>query len=487
VSKEKAAVAGMWSALDLALRQGVQFIVSLILARLLMPADFGVIALLTFFSMLSIVFVQGGISLALVQRTQTSLEEESAVFWWNLGGSCLCAVALVALGPWAAGFFGHPVLSPLMFVAAAQVVLSALGSVQTALLTRQLRFAVLTKAGIFASLTSGTAGIGAALFGLGVWALAIQIGTMAMVNTLALWRLSSWRPAFHARFETIRELFGFGSWLSFSSLLEVLYTQGFALLIGKLHGVRDLGLYNRALALQLLPSTVLSSIIGRIALPLFSTRTTDPEAMRRGTRMAISFAMLLNVPAMLGLMFLSEPVVAGLYGEKWLPAAQILSILAASGTLFPLHVINLNVLLAQGDTRTFFKIEIGKKVVGIACVAAGSLFGIVGLAWSQVAASVLALVLNAWPTRRTIGYGLLAQLADLAGIAFAGGVMSLFLLLVAPLVDVQPLAKLALMVPAGALVYAAVGLLLRLRSFTEALALAESLWRNKGTSLRAVE
>ncbi|HEX8412646.1 MAG TPA: oligosaccharide flippase family protein, partial [Sphingomicrobium sp.] len=158
MSVERATRAGAWSALDIVLRQGVQFVVSIILARLLSPADFGLMALLTFFTSLSITFVQGGLSMALVQRQDTTREEESAVFWINLAASTVFGVLLVLIAPFLAKFYGEPMLRPLLFVAAAQVVLSALGAVQTALLTRTLRFDQLTKTGIVSSLVSGGLG-----------------------------------------------------------------------------------------------------------------------------------------------------------------------------------------------------------------------------------------------------------------------------------------------------------------------------------------
>ena len=474
---ERAAVAGLWSTIDIVSRQVVQFIVTVILARLLLPEDFGVVALLTFFSGLSLVFIQGGLSTALIQSTETTKEEESAVFWWNLSASLVFGTLLLLLSRPVADFYGYPVLRPLMFVAAAQVVLSACGAVQTALLSRALRFADLAKAGLLATLLSGIAAVGAAAWGAGVWALAIQILTFATVNSALLWVVSDWRPVRHWRIATIRPLAGFGWWLSLSSMLEVLYTQGFALIVGKLHGARDLGFYNRGASTQFLASAVLSGVLGRVALPLFSARAAEPEALKRGLRMAIGLAMLINLPMMTGMALLSDLLITVLFGKAWLPASPILAILAWGGVIFPLHVLNLQIILAQGRARTYFRIEIIKKVIGVACVLFGSFFGIFGLAYAQLTVAVLALFVNVEPVRRSLGYGVIRQLGDCGGTIVVTAVMAGAILLLRPLLHFAPAANLAILVAVGSTIYAGVGLAFRVRSFVEATRVAKILLR----------
>jgi O-antigen/teichoic acid export membrane protein len=471
MTKQKAAAAGLWSALDIVLRQGVQFVVTVVLARLLTPEDFGIIALLTFFTTLSITFAQSGLTLGLVQRQHTSRDEESAVFWWNLAIALIFSAALVAVGPALAAFYGHSVLRPLMWVAAAQVVLSALGAVQIGLLTRALRFDQLTKVGIVSSVLSGAAGIGIAVMGGGIWALAAQIVVVSAANTAGMWMVSPWRPSSHWHFRTGRSVFNFGTWIAIGQLLEVLYTQGSALLIGKLYGVRDLGFYNRAASTQLLPGNVLTQIVGRIALPLFSARTNEPDALRRGLRMAVGLAMMLNLPAMVALALLSPEVIVVLFGAKWLPAAPILSILAISGIFLPLHSINLHLVLAQGNTRIFLRNEIAKKTIGVTCMLVGSVFGIVGLAYSQVVYSLLAAVVNARPSQVSLGYGLFRQLRDLAGIFVATAVMAAGIAVLKIVLDVGPLPTLIVCTAAGSLLYLLTGFLVRSASFMEALSL----------------
>lgn len=475
MSITRAASAGFWSAIDVLARQGTQFITSVILARLLAPSDFGIIALASFFSSLAQVLLQGGLTTALIQRQDTSREEESAAFWINLIVSAVMSLALLAAAPAIATFYAHPILAPLMWAAVAQVMLTALGAVHAALLSRRLAFIALAKVGVASALLSGATGLLAAYLDAGVWALAWQGVVAAASYSAGLWIVGNWTPNLRFRFTDIRRLFGFGAWLSVASVLDVVYTQGFSLLVGKLHGVRELGLYNRASSTQLLPSTVLSLIISRVALPLFVPRVDDQNATRRGMRMAISIAMLLNVPIMVGLVLLPDMVIGVLFGVQWLPAAPILRILAISGVFYPMHVINLHVLLAQGNSRSFLYIEVAKKIVGILLVIVGSIFGVYGLAWAQVLASIVSLALNAGATQRSLDYGPMRQLFDLRGIFACAAVMATFIWLAGAWITLPPLLALGIIIPSAASIFFACGFAFRMRSFVEAAGVALTL------------
>lgn len=477
MTKEKALHAGLWSALDLALRQGFQFLVAIVLARLLTPAEFGTAALVGFFASLSIVFVQGGLSTALIQRQQTSHAEESSLFWLNLGASAVFAAGVVAISPAVARFYGQSVIIPLMAIAGLQIVSAALGSVHAALLTRQLRFDQLTKSGVAASLAAGSCGIGAALVGAGVYALVIQLAVLALVNSLILWAVNPWRPARRFRLADLRELYRFGFALSLSSTLEVVYSQGFTLVLGKLHGIREVGLYNRAQSTQLLPSNVIGSIVGRVAMPVFAGRSGDLDALRRGVRLANGLTMLVNMPTMTGLILLSDLVIVTLFGDQWLEAAPVLSILALGGIFYPLQIINLQTLLAQGRADLFLRLEIAKKIVGVAILVVGSLFGLMGLAWSQAIFSLVALAINTWPIGRSLGYGAPSQLKDLGGVLVAATIMAATILLVRPLLSMGPQLNLLILGGLGTAVYVAAGMVLRVDHFHEALRLIRQMLR----------
>jgi hypothetical protein len=274
---------------------------------------------------------------------------------------------MVAVGPLLARFYEQPMLASLMWVAAAQVILSAMGSVHHALLSRRLALKQLTKCGAAASFVSGALGIAAALAGWGVWALAVQMIIASLVYSIALWLALPWRPRLRVRLTAARPLWSFGLWVSMSSILDVAYSQGFALIVGKLHGVRDLGLFGRAQSIQSLPLAAFAAL-QRIALPLFVERLNDPEGLRIGFRKAISLTMLPTVPMMAGLALVADLLIVVLFGEQWRDAAPILVILTAAAVLAPMHTLNLNLLLARGESKHYLALEIRKKLVGVACV-----------------------------------------------------------------------------------------------------------------------
>lgn len=475
MSMEKAAGAGLWSALDIVLRQVVQFGASVVLARILNPADFGLIALLGFFTNLSIVFVQGGLTTALVQRQHSGHDEENAVFWTNLIAGSFFALILIAIAPAVSRFYGYPLLNPLMYVAAAQVFLAALGAVQTALLTRTLRFDQLTKTGILSSLASAAAGVAAALAGWGVWALAVQLLTMTSVGTIAVWRVSDWRPAWHVRFASLRGVAGFGVHISLSSTLEVLYQNGFALVIGKVYGASDLGILNRAASVIALPTGIISQVIARTALPLFAARTHDPEALRRGFRMAISLAMLLSMPLTAGLAVLSDLVIVTVFGEKWLPAAPLLAIMALGATMLPLQILNLQLLLAQGGSRTFLTLEIRKKLLGTLFLGIGCFFGITGVATASFLFTFIALYINVRPTKLALNYGIFEQLGDVRGIIAATIFMVAGVYALRQMIEIPSILSLCALIASGGVLYLGFCTLFQVRGFIEALDLFKFL------------
>jgi O-antigen/teichoic acid export membrane protein len=483
VSVARAASAGLWSAVDVVARQGVQFVTAMILARLLAPSDFGTVALTSFFSSLAQVLLQGGITTALIQKQDTTHAEENATFWLNILVSTLLATTLVAIGPLVARFYGIAVLAPLMWAAAAQVMLTAVGAVHAALLARSLSFATLAKVGVGSSLLSGIVGLAAAFAGLGVWALAWQGVVAAGTYGFGLWLVSAWRPGRMGRLSESRRLLGFGAWLSVASVLDLVYTQGVSLLLGKLHGVRELGLYNRASSTQLLPSTILSLIIARVALPLFVPKIGDRDATRRGLRLAIGIVMMLNVPIMLGLCLIPDLIVAVLFGRQWLGAAPILSVLALGGIFYPMHVINLHVLLASGATRTFLRVELIKKAIAIVLVMVGSFYGVLGLAWSQVAVGLVSLVININATKAIVDYGVYDQLKELRGIWFCGLCMSVATLSARTILTLPPTAELAAVVALSATTFAACGFVFRVALFRDAIRILSAAIRERKASI----
>lgn len=469
-----AARAGAWSAIDIVLRQSVQFIVSIVLARLLSPADFGIIALVSFFTGFGTAVVEGGFATALIQRQETTREQESALFWMGIAWSAGLGLLLLLLAPFIADFYGHPVLQPLMWLAAVHLLVVAAGAVPTALMTRALRFDVLAKIALVAALVSGGVAIGSAALGAGVWALALQVLTFQTVHSAVLWVVAGWSPVARVRGTGAARLLGFSQRVGFSNLLDHLYVQGFALLVGKFYGVSALGIYNRAHATQYFASGTLGTILRRLTLPLLSARADDPELLRETLRRTTRMAMLVTLPVMAGLAVASDLVILILFGREWLPAAPILTVLAIAGVFLPLQMINTQLLLALDRPELFWRVEVFKKSVGIVMILVGSTFGLMGLAWSQVAFSLFAHFFNGHFSGRVAGYGAFRQLGDLLALALVSAAMVGALIFLRPHLDSEPLLLLAEMAAIGIAIFVASGFLLRLEAFREATATLKS-------------
>lgn len=412
--KKRSVNATLWSAADIFMRKGLAFIISIVLARLLSPEEFGTIALLYLFTGIASAFVDSGFSASLVQRQDITHTDESTVFWFNLTMGALVALGLWVAAPLIASFYALPILVPLMSALALNVFLSAMGAIHGTLLTKRLDFRTQLKIGAWSTVISGAVAVMMAWYGLGVWALVAHTLVATTVTTLLLWCLNSWRPLAVVSLESVRRLFAFGGYMMASGLLDVAYSRLYTILIGKFFGVRELGFYSRADSTQQLPTGVLTGILSRVAFPIFSSAANDPERLRRGTRLAVRGMMLINVPMMLGLAVVAEPLIVTLFGAQWLPAAPILEVLCIAGVFWPLHVINLSVLMAQGHSSLFFRIELVKKLLGIGLLFLGSLHGVMGIAWSQVIIGAIAFFINAYYTRRYLQYGPLAQIKDFA-------------------------------------------------------------------------
>lgn len=448
-------------------RHGVQFGISIALARLLSPEEFGMIAILYLFTGIASTFIDSGFSSALIQRQNNTHTDESTVFWFGLGMGAVAAVILSALGPWIGDLFGHPILSSLTQVLALTLVINAAGSLHLTLLTKKLDFRTPLKIGVTSMVVSGALAISLALAGFGVWALALQALSGSVVTTALLWIMSRWRPRWEFSIASARQLFGFGGYLLLSALLDVAYTRVHTLIIGKLYGLRDLGFYSRADNTKQIPVGMLSAILSRVALPIFSEAAGDPRALRRGVQVSLRGIMLVNIPTMVGLLATAENTVSVLFGDNWLPAVPVLRVLCLAGVFWPLHVINLNVLTAQGHSHLFFRLEIVKKIVGTALLLAGIPFGVMGIAWSQAAFGLLGFLINAFYTGRLLNYGALSQLRDILPTVAVSAAMGGAAYSVGLFVELPPPVVLGLQTVTGVAILAALSVGLRLKAYQD--------------------
>ena len=396
------------------MRQGVQFVVSVVLARILAPEDFGVIAMLAMFTGVAGIFIDSGFSSALIQRQHTTHTDESTVFFFNLGMGAITALLLCAAAPWIAVFFKHPVLQYLTYAMTFNLFVSAFGSIHSTLLSKEMNFKILAKVGVVSSVVAGVLAIYMARHGYGVWSLAANSVISGIFTVLMFWLWHPWRPVWVFSIASLRSFFGFGGYTMASMLTDVFSNNLYLILIGKLYSVRDVGLYSRAQNTQQLPITLMMGVINRVAFSTFSSVAKDKARLVRGLRKAQAIAMLVNTPILVGLIILAEPLVLSVFGAQWRPCVPILQVLGLGGLLWPLHVLNLNILMAQGRSDLFFRLTMFKKIFAISLTVAASFYGVMAIAWTQVIISILGYFANTHYTQMLLGYGGWKQLGDLA-------------------------------------------------------------------------
>ncbi|WP_028585074.1 lipopolysaccharide biosynthesis protein [Desulfogranum mediterraneum] len=424
--KQKTVSALSWSACERFSQQGIQFIITIILARLLRPQEFGLIGMLTIFIALAQSFINSGFGQALIQKQDATYLDECSIFYFNIVVGFLAAGALCLAAPWISAFYDQPLLIPLTQALSLNLVLNAFGLIQTTLLNKHIDFKTLFKVGLGATLVSGVIGITMAYKGFGVWSLVVQSLSRTFMNTILLWVLTSWRPAWRLSLASLKQMFGFGSRLLFAGILDTIFVNIYLVVIGKLFSPTALGYYTQAKNLQHLPVANICSIVGRVTFPVFSSLQNDKARLKRSLRKALTTLVLVVFPLMVGLGVLAKPLILVLLGEQWLPSVPYVRLLCVIGAFWPLHVINLNVLNSLGRSDLFFRLEIFKKILVVLSIFITYRWGIEAMLWGQIVTSFVAYYLNSYYTGKLLGYTISDQIRDLLPYFWSAFLMGLF-------------------------------------------------------------
>ncbi|MCL5282116.1 MAG: oligosaccharide flippase family protein [Planctomycetes bacterium] len=420
----------IWGFLDRIGQQGISFVITMILARLLAPAQFGLVGMLTIFMEVAGAFVDSGFSAALIQKKEVKDIDICSAFYVNVLTS-LAAMGLLYVGaPWVAAFYHQPILTSLLHVLSLKLVIGSLACVHSALLWRRIDFKTQLKMGLVATPLSGALGIVMALQGFGVWSLVTQYLTATFLRSAFLWIVIPWRPRLVFSLASVREMFGFGSRLLASGLLNTFFEDLYLVVIGRLFSATSLGLYNGARRIQTLATTNTTTVVTHVAFPVFSRMQDDPLRLKRSLRKAMTLLALIHFPVMMGLALVAQPLVNVLLSPKWAAAAPWLQLLCLVGATYPHQALLLNLLKAKGRSDLFFNLEVFKKILTVLAIVITYRWGVVGLLWGQITLSALGYYINSYYVVRLVHYSLKEQLADLAPYAGVSALMGLGVYLV---------------------------------------------------------
>lgn len=454
----------IWRFLERCGAQGVTFIVSVVLARLLDPSLYGTVALVTVFTAILQVFVDSGMGNALIQKKDADDLDFSSVFYFNFSVCLLLYICMFFAAPLIAAFYNMPDLTPVVRVLSLTLIISGVKNIQQAYVSRNMLFKKFFFATLGGTIGAAVIGIWMAWKGYGVWALVVQNLFNAALDTIILWVTVKWRPKRAFSLERLKGLFSYGWKLLVSALLDTGYNNVRSLIIGKLYTSADLAFYNRGKQFPNLIVTNINTSIDSVLLPTMSKEQDNRERVRDMTRRAIKTSTFIMMPLMMGLAVCAEPLIRIVLTDKWLPAAFFLRVFCFTYAFYPIHTANLNAIKAMGRSDLFLKLEVIKKIVSISALISTMFISVEAMALALPVTSILGQIINSWPNRKLLDYSYRAQLLDMLpqiGMSLAmGGIVFTIQFLRLP-----DIATLLIQVPLGALIYIVGSKLLHIDSY----------------------
>lgn len=425
--KQKAFKGIIWSSIERFSAQGVQFVLGLILARLLLPEDYGLIGMLAIFLAISLTFIDSGFSKALIQKKDRDEKDFSTVFYFNIVIASVFYLLLFFTAPLIANFYNQPLLVSLTRVIGLTVIINSFAVVQRAKFTINIDFKTQTKASISSVIISGVVGIYLAYTGYRVWALVVQVLIRSILNVVILWYYSKWLPLEGFHIHRFKRLFSFGSKLLAVGLIDTVYRNIYLIVIGKVFSANELGFYTRAQQFNDFPSSNITGILQRVTFPILSELQDNNDILKATYRKMIKMSALIVFPLMMGLAALSDPLIRIILTEKWINTAWMLQLLCFAGMWYPIHALNLNILNVKGRSDLFLRLEIIKKAIITIVLIMSVPFGIEAMIIGQIVTSYISLIINTYYTKRIIDYGFLQQMSDLLKVLFLSFAMGIII------------------------------------------------------------
>jgi O-antigen/teichoic acid export membrane protein len=419
----------IWSAIDRIAAQAIQFLISVLLARLLLPEDFAAVAIVLVFINILQTINESGFGVALVQNQQRDETDFSTVYYFNIALGFVLYGILFVTAPLISAFFDQD-LTLLLRLLGINLIATSFVVVHRAILLIKIDFKTQAKATTIGVLVSGVAGLAAARWGYGVYSLAVQSVLNTVISSWLLWYFTRWTPGASFSYDRFKKIVEFAWKLVTARLINDVFQNLYTVVIGKFFPLRQVGFYNRAVSFQYLSTNLLTQIVQRVSMPVLCEQQTDDVKMRQTHLNFMMVAALPVFPLLFGLFVLAEPLVVVLLTAKWLPVAYMLQILCPVGLLFVINTFNLNIFNATGRTDLALKVEIYKKVIMVLLILVSLQLGFEALLYSQIVVAVIELLVNTWYTRKLIGLTLWEQLRHLWPVVLSSAVMALLVWMV---------------------------------------------------------
>lgn len=444
-----------WTSIEQFAVRGVNFLVGLVLARLLSPEDFGTIAMMGIFMAISSTFIDSGFGKALVQKQNRTDIDCSTVFYFNIVTAIVFYLLLFILSPWVANYFHTPILKTVLRVQAINLIVNALCAIHLAKLTIALDFAGIAKRSLLSSIVSGVFGIILAYLGFGIWALIGQGLACSITNVAFIWAYCKWRPSWTFSWDSFRSLFSYGGFLLLSGLLNTIVSELTSLIIGRHYSSKDLGYYNRGTSIARYPNTSINGVLNKVMFPVLTKIQDDDEHLVHVYRKYICITSMCIFFACCLLAALAKPVILLLLTEKWKDSIIFLQIFSFAIMFDHINSINLSLLQVKGRTKYFFRLEVIKKAISVAILFASIPFGVIAICASKIVYSQIAIIINCYYTGKYFGLGYFQQYKDF-GVFF---LLSVFSCLPAYLLTLQNYGNLITII-AGVIISSCIFLLL---------------------------
>lgn len=463
--KSKVLSSLIWKFLERGGTQGIQFIIQIVLARILLPSDYGIISLISVFIAIANVFVQSGFNTALIQKKKVDEKDLSSVFYLNIFVSGILYILLFFTAPFIERFYNVLGISKVLRVLSLTLFLGAINSIQNAVISRKMEFKKLFFSSIAAIIVSGIIGVILALLGFGIWALVFQQLSNQIITTIVLWFTVKWRPQLVFSLEKIKVLFSYGWKVLCSTLLDTLYMNLRSLIVGKMYSTEILAYYNRGDQFPQLIITNINGSIQSVMLPILAEEQDNKKKVKEMVRRSIVTSSFIIFPMMIGLSVIAVPLVKVILTEKWLSCVPFLRIFCFSYALWPIHTANLQAINAIGRSDIYLKLEIVKKILGMIILIVSIQFGMYAIAIGLLINSIVSTFINSYPNRKLLNYSYLEQIRDVMPSFVLSFIMGGVIYLISFL-KISSLITLLLQVIVGAILYVLMANIFKLECFT---------------------